>query len=95
MINIQKFFKICPNCYWFDGKHCEIHHKPIIPSCIDYVNDTIHYKRVQRWLRFEPTTAIRNWNMLDEMDRRKFKEMYGEILQDKKVKMNGELGNEY
>lgn len=73
----MKLLHICINCYWFDGKWCEIHHKTIERGCMNYLNDYIHYKMVQRWIREDPEKARKNWNLLDDIDRRKFEERWG------------------
>ena len=69
---------ICHNCYWFTGYDCEIYFdKPVQKRCPNFLNDREHSKRVKWWLMFEPETAKRNWNLLDDIDRRKFINMYG------------------
>lgn len=44
---------------------------------MNYLNDYIHYKMVQRWIREDPEKARKNWNLLDDIDRRKFEERWG------------------
>lgn len=72
----------CLNCYWFTGKYCEIYHDNLIyRNCINFIDDRIHSKRVKQWLMFEPEKAEANWNLLDDIDRRKFIELYGKPKQ--------------
>lgn len=74
----KKDLMICRNCYWFTGKRCEIYgEKPIYRNCINFLHDRMHSKRVKQWIYYEPEKAEMNWNLLDEIDRRKFIDLHG------------------
>lgn len=74
-----KDLPICTNCYWDDGYRCEIYYQNYIyRNCPNFLNDRIHSKNVKQWLLCEPHKAKNNWRFLDEVDRRKYYEMYGD-----------------
>lgn len=76
-----KLDPICPNCYWFTGRYCEIYgNRPQHRNCINYLNDFYHYRRVRKWLENEPEKALANWNLLDDIDRKKFYNKWGKFL---------------
>lgn len=80
MIFDKDLINTCLNCYWGELNKCEIHGviKEDGGTCINYLNDEHHSKRVREKLMSDPEWCKNHWGQLDDVDRRKYIEYYGE-----------------